>query len=66
MLKCHVTDLTPKDVLPASTIYGDASRVALAVTGIHKLSQAFTVVKRSLEGAELRPWGVLLTLGRCL
>ena len=37
---CNVTDLPPKDALSESAIYGDVSRVALAVTGVYDAAQS--------------------------
>jgi len=37
---CNVTDLTPQDALSETAIYGDVSRVALAVTGVYDAAQS--------------------------
>jgi len=37
---CNVTDVVPQDAISDTAVYGDASRVALAVTGVYDAAQS--------------------------
>jgi len=37
---CNVTDLQPQNALPEASVYTDANRVALAVTGVYNAAQS--------------------------
>lgn len=40
MSACEVTDLQPQNAIPENVVYTDASRVALAVTGVYNAAQS--------------------------